>query len=86
MDAPPDLVVLLRSLEEDLLRPTVRHSRAELEARLTPDFVEVGGSRRVCDRTAIAAGGRQSVILRSSIWRRDGATRQMAFHQGAPSN
>jgi hypothetical protein len=125
MDAPRDLANHLRSLEEDLLRPAIRASRTELEARLSPDFVEFGRSGRVYDREALvaalaaeddsaqpvaaiedfrvrllapgvalatyrslrdsSAGGRPSVVLRSSIWRLDGDAWRMAFHQGTPT-
>jgi glyoxylase I family protein len=53
MDARHDLVSHLRRLEEDLMRPAIRSSRAELEARLTPDFVEIGRSGRAYDRASI---------------------------------
>ena len=46
MDADPALVETLRSLEEELLRPEVRRSRAALEALLAPDFTEIGASGR----------------------------------------
>jgi hypothetical protein len=55
MDAPPDLVARLRRLEEDLLRPEIRSSRTELEARLASDFVELGRSGRVYDRASLIA-------------------------------
>ncbi len=55
MEAPSDLVAGLRRLEEDLLRPAIRRSRAELEERLAPDFVEFGRSGRTYDRPAIVA-------------------------------
>ncbi len=50
-----DLAAALLRLEEDLLRPEVRRSRAEIEARLAPDFVEVGASGRTYDRPAMIA-------------------------------
>jgi hypothetical protein len=53
VDVDPGLVAHLRHLEEELLRPGVRRSRAPLEALLAPDFVEVGRSGRVYDREAI---------------------------------
>ena len=55
MDAPPDLAAHLRILEEELLRPAIRGSRAELEARLAPDFAEIGRSGRVYDRASLVA-------------------------------
>lgn len=55
MDADPDLIAHLRRLEEELLRPEVRRSRAALEALLAPDFVEIGRSGRVYDRATIVA-------------------------------
>jgi hypothetical protein len=55
VDADPGLIAHLRHLEEELLRPEVRRSRAALEALLAPDFVEVGRSGRVYDRDAIVA-------------------------------
>ena len=36
-----------------LLRPAIRSSRAELEARLAPDFAEIGRSGRVYDRASL---------------------------------
>jgi hypothetical protein len=53
MDAPHDLVLHLQGLEEELLRPGIRHSRVELEARLAPDFAEIGTSGRVYDRASL---------------------------------
>ena len=38
----PELVELLRRLEAELVSPEIWQSREELEARITPDFVEVG--------------------------------------------
>lgn len=55
VDADAALLARLRRLEEDLLRPAVRRSRAALEALLAPDFVEIGRSGRVYDREAIVA-------------------------------
>jgi hypothetical protein len=40
-------------LEERLLDPRVRASRAALEALLADDFVEVGSSGRIFDRAAV---------------------------------
>jgi hypothetical protein len=54
-DAAPNLVAHLRRLEEDLLRPEIRGSQAELEARLAPEFAEFGRSGRVYDRAALIA-------------------------------
>ena len=53
MDASPDLPAHLQHLEEELLRPEIRISRTELEARLAPDFLEIGRSGRVYDRAAL---------------------------------
>lgn len=66
MDAAPALVARLRFLEEDLLRPEVRRSAQELEARLAPDFVEFGSSGGVFDRAAIisALGAEASAAVR----------------------
>ena len=55
VDADAGLTAHLRRLEEELLRPEVRRSRAALEANLATDFVEVGRSGRVYDREAIVA-------------------------------
>lgn len=55
MDADAGLTGHLRSLEEELLRPEVRASRAALEALLAADFVEIGRSGRLYDREAIVA-------------------------------
>jgi hypothetical protein len=54
-DAAAILEAHLRGLEEDLLRPEIRRSRAELEARLAPEFAEFGRSGRVYDRAALIA-------------------------------
>lgn len=53
MDVSLDLRTHLQRLEEDLLRPEIRSSRTELEARLAPDFLEIGRSGRVYDRAAL---------------------------------
>jgi hypothetical protein len=44
---------LLYDLENRLLRPEVRHSRAELERLLAEEFVEFGSGGRVYDRHSI---------------------------------
>jgi hypothetical protein len=54
-DAGHELTDCLLALERDLLRPEIRRSRVELEARLAPDFVELGGSGRAYDRPAVIA-------------------------------
>jgi hypothetical protein len=54
-DASPGLLAHLRGLEEDLLRLEIRRSPAELEARLAPDFAEIGRSGRGYDRAALIA-------------------------------
>jgi hypothetical protein len=79
MDAPPELVAHLRTLEEDLLRAAIRGSPPELEARLAPDFVEFGRSGRVYDRAALVAalaaeGDDDSPVVRV----RDFAVRRLA--------
>ncbi|MBA3876754.1 MAG: DUF4440 domain-containing protein [Anaerolinea sp.] len=43
MTADGDLVEHLRRLEAELVSADVWQSRAELEARMSPDFVEIGG-------------------------------------------
>ncbi len=53
MDADIALAAHLRRLEEEILRPEVRRSRAALEELLAPDFVEIGRSGRVFDREEI---------------------------------
>jgi hypothetical protein len=53
VDVPHGLPEQLRRLEEELLRPEVRSSRAELEARLAADFLEIGRSGGIYDRAAI---------------------------------
>ncbi len=55
MRAAEGLAATLRRLEADLLRPKIRGSTVELEARLAPDFLEFGSSGRVYDRAAIVA-------------------------------
>jgi len=37
-----ELVELLRRLEAEMVSPEIWQSREELEARMTPDFIEVG--------------------------------------------
>jgi len=54
-DAAAGLAAHLRGLEEDLLRPGIRRSPGELEARIAPDFAEFGRSGRVYDRAALIA-------------------------------
>jgi hypothetical protein len=53
MDADPDFVATLLALEQELLRPEVRASRAALEALLAAEFIEIGSSGRVYDREGI---------------------------------
>ncbi len=122
MDAGPDLAAHLRHLEGELLLPEVRRSRAELEARLAPEFIEFAATGRIYDREAIVASlavedpavvviehvavhvlapdvalvtyrsrrtGSASepnppAVNRSSIWRREGGTWRLVFHQGTP--
>lgn len=55
MESSVDLAHLLRSLEEDLLRPEVRHSVSALMELLAEDFVEIGSSGDVYDRGRIIA-------------------------------
>ena len=55
MTPKPTLADHLRRLEEELLRPEVRRSRAALEALLAPEFLELGSSGRAYDRAAIVA-------------------------------
>jgi hypothetical protein len=45
----------LRSLEAELVSPEVWQSREELEARMTPDFVEFASEGRIYDRSALVA-------------------------------
>ena len=42
--AEPELVDHLRRLEAELVTSEVWRSRAELEARISPDFVELGSN------------------------------------------
>jgi len=56
MTAEPDLVEHLRRLEAELVTVDVWRSRAELEARMTPDFVEFASGGRVFDREGLIAG------------------------------
>ena len=46
-------VAMFRSLEQMLLRPEVRRSRNALEALLADDFLELGSSGRVYDRSSV---------------------------------
>jgi hypothetical protein len=118
-----DLMTVLRGLEERLLTPEVRGSRAAAGALIGDDFLEFGSSGSVYDKAAILAGleeerddgiaverqtshwiirelgpdtalityrvrrrevpdGSWEASLRSSIWRRAGASWEMVFHQG----
>jgi hypothetical protein len=43
----------LRSLEEHLLNPTIRHDSSAVAFYLTDDFIEFGGSGRVFDKASI---------------------------------
>jgi hypothetical protein len=54
-DAGHELTARLLALETDLLRPEIRRSRIELEARLAPGFVELGSSGHIYDREATIA-------------------------------
>jgi hypothetical protein len=45
----------LRSLEEHLLDPAVRHDSEAVASRLTDDFIEFGASGRVFDKASILA-------------------------------
>ncbi len=51
----PTLAEHLRRLEAELVSPEVWRSRAALEARMTPDFVEFASEGRVYDRSALVA-------------------------------
>ena len=55
---------LLRSLEEDLLRPEVRKSRERINELLADEFVEFGSSGRVFDKAGIIAALQQEQRLR----------------------
>ena len=48
------------------MSPDVWRSRAELEARMTPDFVEFASGGRVYDRAALVAGllGKEPPLIR----------------------
>jgi len=43
----------LRRLEAELVSPEVWRSREELEARMTPDFIEFASEGRIYDRSAL---------------------------------
>jgi hypothetical protein len=66
VERDPQLAGRLLDLEQDLLRPEVRRSRAALEALLAPDFTEIGRSGRVYDREAIveALAGEAPIDIR----------------------
>jgi hypothetical protein len=89
-----DLVEHLRRLETELVSLDVWQSRAELEARMSPDFIEIGsedfavrelatGVALVTYRSVIDQGGGSAplIALRSSIWRREGDRWRMELHQ-----
>jgi hypothetical protein len=48
-----EVVQELKGLEETLLRPEIRRSRAEMSALLADDFIEYGRSGRIYDKAAI---------------------------------
>jgi hypothetical protein len=51
----PALIDLIVSAELDLLDPSIRRDPAELEARLDPDFTEIGQSGTFWTREAVLA-------------------------------
>ena len=53
MNAEPDLLEHLRTLEESLAKPEIRHSPEQLARLLADDFQEFGGSGRVFDKGQI---------------------------------
>ncbi len=55
MTDEPTLAERLRRLEAELVSPEVWASRGELEARMTPDFVEFASAGRVYDRSALVS-------------------------------
>jgi hypothetical protein len=55
MTDEPTLAEHLRRLEAELVSPEVWQSREELEARMTPDFIEFASEGRVYDRSALVA-------------------------------
>jgi hypothetical protein len=61
MTVDPDLVEHLRRLEAELVSFDVWQSRAELEARISPDFVEIGSGGPIDDQidTCLWALGRR---------------------------
>jgi hypothetical protein len=71
----PDLVEHLRRLEAELVSPEVWQSRAELESRMAPDFIEIN-SAGILDREALI-----SLILGADpgVWHtEDYVARQLA--------
>lgn len=53
MQLSSETVQELMRLEETLLRPEVRRSRAQMDALLADDFVEYGSSGHIYDKAAI---------------------------------
>ena len=53
MQLSAEVIQELKGLEETLLRPEVRRSRAEMDALLADDFIEYGRSGRIYDKAAI---------------------------------
>jgi hypothetical protein len=53
MTTPPAEAPLLRRLEEELLKPEVRHSPDQVGALLSDDIVEFGSSGRVFNKQQI---------------------------------
>src|SRR5437867_1069966 len=55
MTDEPTFAERFRGLEAELVSPEAWASRGELEARMTPDFVEFASAGRVYDRSALVA-------------------------------
>ncbi|MGG9999686.1 DUF4440 domain-containing protein [Pseudovibrio ascidiaceicola] len=49
------MLEVLLSLESQLLQPSVRGDRQQLELMLHPDFIEIGASGRMYDRAQVLA-------------------------------
>ena len=53
MSVSPAVATLLRSLEEELLKPEVRHSPDRVGNLLSDDFIEFGSSGRVFNKQQV---------------------------------
>lgn len=51
-----DVFATLKALEEQLLDPAVRQSRERVAALISEDFIEIGASGKIYDKTQVVDG------------------------------